>query len=94
MKQVLCKNDCAFHQTLHLKTGFYVFARVTHVYDWMTNRKLEILAYVWIQTHNIAILKRFILLYLVRPPYSASPVLKGLCYTMGYVSNSVSVQLF
>ena len=65
MKQVLWRNACALHQTLHLQTGFYVFARVTHVYDRMTNRKLVILADVWLQTHDIAILNRFILIYLM-----------------------------
>ena len=65
MKQVLWSNDCAIHQTLNLKADFYVFARVTHVYDWMTNRKLVILADIWIQTHDIAILNRFILIYLM-----------------------------
>jgi len=65
MKQVLWREDCAIYQTLHLKAGFYVFARVTHVYDRMTNRKLLILADIWILTHDIAILNRFILIYLM-----------------------------
>ena len=64
MKQVLWREDCAIHQTLHLKAGIYVFARVTHVYDRMTNRKLVLHANVWIQTHDIAILNRFIFIYL------------------------------
>jgi len=66
------------------------FTRVTHVYDRMTNQKLVILADVWVQTHDIAILNRFILIYLMKkanglgsPPYSASLVLRGLCNTMG-----------
>jgi len=65
MKQVLWREDCAVHQTLHLKAGIYVFARVTHMYDRMTNWKLVILADVWIQTHDIAILNRLILIYLM-----------------------------
>jgi len=52
---VLWRKDCAFNQTLHLKTGFNVFARVTHVYDWMTDWKLEILAEARIQAHDTAI---------------------------------------
>ena len=65
MKQVLFREDCAILQTLHLKAGFYVFARVAHLYDRMTNRKLVILADVWIQTHDIAILNHFILIHLM-----------------------------
>ena len=41
------------------------FARVTHMYDWMSNRKLVIIADLGTQTHDIAILIRFILLYLM-----------------------------
>ena len=52
-------------QTLRLKAGIYVFARVTYVYDRMTNRKLVILTDVWILTHDIAILNRLILIYLM-----------------------------
>jgi len=65
------------HQTLHLKAGFYVFARVTHVDDRMTNRKLVILADMWIQTYDIAILNRFILIYLMVKAYglSSTPVM-------------------
>jgi len=65
MKQVLSREDCAIHQTLHLKAGINIFARVTHVYDRMTDRELVILAYIWIQTHDIAILNRLILIYLM-----------------------------
>ena len=90
MKKFFWREDCAIHQALHLKAGIYVFARVTHVYDRMTDRKLVILADKWIQTYDIAILNRLILIYLmmkaqglVPAPLSASLVLKGLCFTMG-----------
>jgi len=69
MKQVLWREDCAIHQTLHLKAGFYIFARVTNVYDRMTYRKLVIPSDIWIQTHDIAILNRFILIYLMMKVY-------------------------
>ena len=65
MKHVFWRKDCAIHQTLHRKADFYVFARVTHVYDRPTNRKLVLLADVWVQTHDIAILNSFILIYLM-----------------------------
>ena len=65
MIQVLWWNDCTLHQILHLKTAFYVFARVTHVNDWMPDRKHVIFADVGKQTHDIAILNRFVLIYLI-----------------------------
>ena len=73
MKQVLWRENCAIHQTLHLKAGIYVFARVTHVYDRMTDRKLIILADIWIQTHDIAILNRLILIYLMMKAQGLGP---------------------
>jgi len=39
----------------------------------MTNRKLVILADVWIQTHDIAILNRLILIYLMMKTKGLSP---------------------
>ena len=76
MKQVFWREDRAIHQTLHLKAGVYVFAHVTHVYDWMTNRKLVILANIRIQTHNIGILNRLILIYLMMKAHGLGPATK------------------
>ena len=76
MKQVLLREDCAIHQTLHLKADINVFARVTHVYDRMTDRKLVVLADIWIQTHDIAILNRLILIYLMMKAHALSPATK------------------
>ena len=90
MNQVFWREDCAIHQTFHLKAGVYVFARVTYVYDRMTNRKLVILTDVWIQTHDIAILNRLILIYLIMKAHALGPAtkkrfpsIKRTCFTMG-----------
>ena len=49
----------AFYQSFHLKTCPNVFTRVAHVHDVVSNRKLEILADVRLQTHHVAILDCF-----------------------------------
>jgi hypothetical protein len=40
MVQILGWDDRTFYQPLHLKTGVYVSACVTHMNDWMSNREL------------------------------------------------------
>ena len=76
MKQVLWREDCAIHQTLHLKAGINDFARVTHVYDWMADWKLVILADIWMQTHDISILNCLILIYLMMKAHGLGPATK------------------
>jgi hypothetical protein len=56
MIQSLRRNDTTFYQTVHAQARFDVLARVSHLNDRMTYGKFEILADVWVQTHNIYIL--------------------------------------
>jgi len=65
MKQSLWRNDRTFYQTVHTQAHFHILARVPYVIDWMTYGKLEILANVRIQTHNVDIFDSLIFAYLV-----------------------------
>ena len=95
MIQVLWRKERTLYRTFHLKTGLHVFTRVANVDDWMSYWKLIILADVRIQAHNVKILNCFFLLYLMMEthvlgsiPIQCNSSFKGLCCTMGCVSNS------
>jgi hypothetical protein len=58
--EVLGRHNRTFHQSVHPQAGFLIYTRVTYVNSWVTYGELEILAYVGVQAHNIAILHRLL----------------------------------
>ena len=57
MIQPLKWKDRTFYKAIHTKTGFLVFARVSHMDEWMAHGELEILAYIRVEAHYIHILE-------------------------------------
>jgi len=50
MIQVLWRKDSTLYQTVHTQADFHVVTHVSHVNDWGSHRKLEILAYLGVDS--------------------------------------------
>jgi len=95
MVQLLWRNDCTLYQTFHTQTGFHVLAHISHIDFSVTHLKLEILASVRVQTHDLHIFNCLFFLHflmqadgLLPPPYRASRVHSIISLTIGCVSSS------
>jgi len=65
MVQLLRRNDSTLYQTVHTQAGFHVLAHISHMDDWVTHGKLEIFAYVRVQTHDTHVLDSLIFLHFI-----------------------------
>jgi len=74
MVQFLQRNDCTLYQPIHTQAGFLILAHISHIDGGVTDGKLEIRAYVWLENHDIHILAR---MTSVLSPYRASRVQSG-----------------
>jgi len=73
MVQFLYWNISTLCQPIHTQEGFRFFALVSHMGGGVSDGKLELLAHVWVETHDIHI---------------ASRVRSGVCLNTGCVSRS------
>jgi len=60
MVQFVWRDDSTLYQPLHTQACFHVLARIPHMDAWVADGKLEILAYVRVETHDIHILDSLI----------------------------------
>ena len=56
MVQFLWLDDSTLYQPLHTQECFHVLVRIPHMDAWVADGKLEILAYVRVETHDIHLL--------------------------------------
>jgi hypothetical protein len=95
MLKSLWRQDSTFYQALLSQHGVCVLARVPHVSHRVMHGKFGIFADERIEAHDVTVAYLFSLPHLVmeciglvRPPYSASPLFRGLCFTSVCVFNS------
>jgi len=89
MVQLIWRIDISLYQTVHTQVGFHVLARISHMGDCVTNEKLKILAYVWVQTHDIHILDSLIFLHSIEETHGLRPVPHT--GNRGYIADSVLI---
>ena len=73
MIQVLRRNDSTHYQPIHTQARFHVLARIPHIDSCVANGKLEILAYVRVETHDIYILDGLIFTYFIVETHGLRP---------------------
>jgi len=61
------------YQPLHSQGCYHVLARVPHMDARVPYRKLEILTYVRVETHDIHILDSLVLLHFIVEPHGLRP---------------------
>ena len=88
MVQFLWRNDSTHYQPDHTQACFHVLARIPHMDAWVADWKLEILAYVRVETHDIHILYRFIFTRFIVEPHCLRPApvqgITGTQWTLSY----------
>ena len=73
MVQFLWRNDSTLYQPVHTQAGFRVLALVSHMDDGVSDGKLEILAYVWVEAHDIHILDSLVFTHFILETHSLRP---------------------
>jgi len=73
MVQFLCRNDSTLYQPIHTQAGFLILAHFSHLDGGVTDGKLEILPYVWVETHDIHILASLIFMHFIVEPHGLRP---------------------
>ena len=73
MVQFLWRNDSTLYQPIHTQAGFHVLALVSHMDGGVSDGKLEILAYVSVETHDIHISDSLIITHFIVENYSLRP---------------------
>jgi len=73
MVQFLWRKDSTLYQAIHTQAGFRVLALVFHVFGGVSDGKLEILAYVWVDTHDIHILGSLVFTHFIVETHSLRP---------------------
>ena len=73
MVQFLWRNDSTLYQPFHTQAGFRVLAIVSHMDGGVSDGNLEILAYVWVETHDIHILDSLFFTHFVVQTHRLSP---------------------
>jgi len=63
MVQFLWRNDSTLYEPVHTQAGFLLLTLFSRMDDRVTHGKLEILAYVWVETHDFHIFDCLIFLY-------------------------------
>ena len=70
MVQFLCRNDSTLYQPSHTQAGFRVLAIVSHMDGVVSDGKIEILGYVWVETHDIHIFNSFVFTHFIVESHS------------------------
>jgi len=65
MIQFLWWNDSTLYQPIHTLASFHILALISNMDGGMTDGKLEILAYVRVETHDIHILDSLIFMHFI-----------------------------
>jgi len=73
MAQFLWRNDITNYQPIHTQASFHVLARISHMDTWVADGKLEILTYVWVESHDIHILDGLIFPHFILETHSLRP---------------------
>jgi len=60
MIQILWRNDSTLYKPIHTQASFHVLAHISQIDCGLTDGKLELLAYVCVETHDIHILDSLI----------------------------------
>jgi len=71
--QFLWRNDSTHYQLIHTQASFHVLARISHMDGGMSDGKLEIPEYVWLETHDIYILHSLIVTHFIVEKHSLRP---------------------
>jgi len=71
--QFLLQNDKTLNQPIHTQAGLLIHAQISHMYGGMIDWKLEILAYIWEETHNIHILYSLFFMHFIVETHALRP---------------------
>jgi len=73
MVQFFWRYDSTQYQALHTQACYNVLARIPHMHARVPDGKLEILAYVRVETHYIHILDSLVFLLFIVEPHGLRP---------------------
>ena len=73
MVQFLWRNNSTHYQPINTQACFHVLARISHMVSSMADGKLEILAYVRLETHGIHILDGLIFTHFIVETHGLGP---------------------
>jgi len=87
MVQFLRRNNNTLYQPIHTEGGFLVLAHISHMNESVTDGKLEILVYVWVEAHVIHILDSLIFPHFIVETHGLRPNhVEGIASTQWTVS--------
>ena len=71
--QFLWQNDITLFQPIHTQAVFLILAHFSHMDGGVPDGKIELLAYVWVESHDIHILDSLIFTHFIVEPNGLRP---------------------